>query len=351
MATFTNREYADIHFIYGYCNGNARAAVEEYRTRFPARRVPHRQVFYNVHRTLQETGRFPTSISERPVRQQTGNEEAILDIVENSPHISVRRISNRTGVSRMQAWRALRTSGLYPYHIASVQALQPADHAARAEFCSWLVQHQDLPASILFTDEATFNRDGMPNTRNSHIWARDNPHATNETHHQQRFSLNVWCGVLDDQLIGPFVMQRRVTSEHYLHFLKNELVGLLEEVSLQKRKEMWIQHDGAPLHFGKQVTAFLNDTYPNRWIGRGGPIAWPPRSPDLNPLDYYLWGHMKSMVYATKIHTEDELLTRILDTAASLRADNRTLQRATSSIVTRAEMCLERRGGHFEQLL
>ena len=31
---------------------------------------------------------------------------------------------------------------------------------------------------------------------------------------------------------------------------------------------------------------YLNECFPNRWLGRGGPVAWPPRSPDLTPLDY-----------------------------------------------------------------
>ena len=48
----------------------------------------------------------------------------------------------------------------------------------------------------------------------------------------------------------------------------------------------------------------LNVTYPNRWIGRGGPVQW---SPDLTPLDFFLWADMKSMVYGTPVTSEEEL--------------------------------------------
>jgi len=49
--------------------------------------------------------------------------------------------------------------------------------------------------------------------------------------------------------------------------------------------------DGAPLpHFSCFVTDVLNERFPDGWIGRGGPIPWPPRSPDLSPLDFFLWG-------------------------------------------------------------
>lgn len=39
IARFTHQEYADMHFIYGFCNGNARAVAREYQRRFPNRRT------------------------------------------------------------------------------------------------------------------------------------------------------------------------------------------------------------------------------------------------------------------------------------------------------------------------
>ncbi|KAK9727401.1 Helix-turn-helix domain (DUF4817) [Popillia japonica] len=78
MLTFSNEEYADIHFIYGLCNGSARAAVREYRRRFPTRKLPCRTVFSDIHRCLRETGKFPAATSERPIQQELLQEEAIL---------------------------------------------------------------------------------------------------------------------------------------------------------------------------------------------------------------------------------------------------------------------------------
>ena len=59
--------------------------------------------------------------------------------------------------------------------------------------------------------------------------------------------------------------------------------------------------DGAPPHFSCFVTDVLNERFPDAWIGRGGPIPWSPRSPDLSPLDFFLWGYIKNIVYAEKI--------------------------------------------------
>jgi len=88
---------------------------------------------------------------------------------------------------------------------------------------------------IIFTDEAQFNRDIVNNTHNSHVWGDENPHATVESNFQQRFSVNVWCAVLDDQLTGPFILEGRLTGEAYLRFLQEELPQLMEDVLLNKR--------------------------------------------------------------------------------------------------------------------
>jgi len=50
--TFTHEEYADMFYVYGYCNGSANAAVNEYRGRYPLRRTPNRAVFTNVFHAL-----------------------------------------------------------------------------------------------------------------------------------------------------------------------------------------------------------------------------------------------------------------------------------------------------------
>ena len=67
----------------------------------------------------------------------------------------------------------------------------------------------------------------------------------------------------------------------------------LDAIINHHNNQMWFMHDGALAHFSRIAREFLNNNYTNRWIGRRGPIAWPACSPDLNPLDFYLWGHLK----------------------------------------------------------
>jgi len=64
---------------------------------------------------------------------------------------------------------------MYPYHKQRVQHLRPGDFAERLEFCKWLNDSRQLHLYILFTDEAQFNRGGVNNTHNSHVWADEIP--------------------------------------------------------------------------------------------------------------------------------------------------------------------------------
>lgn len=112
---------------------------------------------------------------------------------------------------------------------------------------------------------------------------------------------------------------------------------------------MIFQHDGAPAHFSRQAREFLNAHYPERWMGRGGPIIWPARSPDLNVLDYFVWGYIKDLVEHRRDGTEAEVREEIL--AAFNTITPEMAYRATRNIIRRAELCLRERGRHFEQYL
>ncbi|GFS61387.1 uncharacterized protein TNCV_3105651 [Trichonephila clavipes] len=82
---------------------------------------------------------------------------------------------------------------------------------------------------------------------------------------------------------------------------------------------MWFQHDGSPVHFSADVQSALDTAYPGRWIGRGGPVNWPARSPDLSCLDFFLWGHMKSIVYASSVDSDEAMVAKIAVVEGDIR--------------------------------
>ncbi|GBM90473.1 hypothetical protein AVEN_75850-1 [Araneus ventricosus] len=64
------------------------------------------------------------------------------------------------------------------------------------------------------------------------------------------------------------------------------------------------------------VQQYIRDTFQQQVIGYSGCVEWSPRSPDLNTLDFFLWGYMKQRVYATPPPTLKEIRNRITDAGA-----------------------------------
>jgi hypothetical protein len=78
MEMYTNAEYANIHFIYGFCDRNATAAAREYQLRYPDRRHPERLVFEVVHHRLRETGSFKPQTRVGCGRCNVQDDEVVL---------------------------------------------------------------------------------------------------------------------------------------------------------------------------------------------------------------------------------------------------------------------------------
>ena len=95
-----------------------------------------------------------------------------------------------------------------------MQRLEEGDEDRRLDLCRWVIANRRLIPFILFTDEASFTRDGINNTNNSHQWSDKNPHATVERNSQHRFYVNVWCSVIDSQLTGPAVLTESSYGAH-----------------------------------------------------------------------------------------------------------------------------------------
>jgi hypothetical protein len=134
--------------------------------------------------------------------------------------------------------------GLYPHRVQRVQALQPLDYPAHLQFCQWIAAHHHLRKYILFNNGAQFTWDGVCNTH-SHHWSNTNPHIAMEIHFQHRFSVNIWCGIIRNHLIGPFINEDLMNAAYYLNFLQNSLLLLLQDTPLQTRLRMSFQHDDA----------------------------------------------------------------------------------------------------------
>ncbi|GBM37372.1 hypothetical protein AVEN_48145-1 [Araneus ventricosus] len=106
------------------------------------------------------------------------------------------------------------------------------------------------------------------------------------------------------------------------------------------------QQDGAPPHYGNIVREFLDTTFSQQWIGRGAVMAWPPRSPDITPLDFSLWGYVKQHVYIERISDINHLKQRITVIIHSVTPD--VLTRVWEELDYRLDVCRATNGAHIE---
>jgi hypothetical protein len=83
-----------------------------------------------------------------------------------------------------------------------------------------------------------------------------------------------------------------------------------------------------------------------RWIGRGGPIAWPFRSPDLTPLIFFLCGYVKKIVYQVNINNLQQLKARI--TAVMATVTPNMLQATWNEVAYRLDICRATMGAHIQ---
>ncbi|GFV82190.1 uncharacterized protein TNCV_2790881 [Trichonephila clavipes] len=168
-------------------------------------------------------------------------------------------------------------------------AIHQNDHQARRRFVEWAQKEiavvPDFHKRILFSDQAHFWLNGYVNKQNCRIWSEANPQVYVETPlHPEK--LTVWCDLLAGGIIGPY---------------------------------LWFQQDGATCLTARATIDLLKDTFGDRLISRFGPVNWPPRSCDLTPLDYFLWGYVKSLVYPDTPQTLDHFKDNIRRVIADIR--------------------------------
>ena len=182
-----------------------------------------------------------------------------------------------------------------------------------------------------------------------HYWSVENPHWLHEVEHQRQWSINVWCGKVGDQLVGPHFFEGKLNGPRYREFLETDLPFLLENVPLAVRQQMWFQHDGCPAHYSGVAREVLDRDYNGRWIGREGPVNWPARSPDLTSPDFFLWGYLKNKVYETAPTSREDMMQKIINACASITPD--MLISCVRSFEVRINKCIEVQGYQFEHLL
>ena len=277
--------------------------------------------------------------------------EEILAAFETDPCSSQRKVAQETGTSQSSICRVLKEESVKPWKFTSVQELLVDDPPKRVGFCRLMLDRlsadSDFVRKICFSDEATFHLNGCVNKHNRFVYAKENPHLFIEDKMLRSPAITCWAMVSPDLGVTFKLLDSTMNSERYHDILQTIVFPILTQ---RRNRTKVYQQDGAPPHFATIVRNSLDCYLNNRWIGRGGPIMWPPRSPDLSVPDFWLWGQIRDSLYkAPRPKSLQDLKSRLIHLLESM--DKATIQKAYQSFVRRCELCVKQDGGHFEQLL
>lgn len=217
------------------------------------------------------------------------------------PKKSISERANDVGLNQTSVFRILHDLGLRCFRPFKVQELSAADKLNRQRFCGLFLDrldaYPDMLDNVVWTDECVFHMNGCANRRNMCRWSHENPNELLEIPHKTQ-SCHVWVGVCSRGLVGPFFLDGNVNQITYRVLLEEEVLPAIMDLYHGEQENVIFQQDGAPAHFARSIRAYLNEIFGDNWIGRGGPdLIWPPRSPDLTPPDFFLWGVLKDKVY------------------------------------------------------
>ncbi|GFS92033.1 DUF4817 domain-containing protein [Trichonephila clavipes] len=232
---------------------------------------------------------------------------------------------DRFNMHRCPTWRVFSGTGLEP--VTKKATVRYLYHSATAATGYRESQgYKDLfLLFFLINDEAHFWLNGCVNKQNCRIWSEANPQVYVETPlHPEK--LTVLCALWAGGIIGPY-------------FFKND----------EGHYELWFQQDGATCHSACATIDLLKDTFGDRLISLFGPVNWPPRSCDLTPLDYFLWGYVKSLVYADKPQTLDHLEDNIRRVIADIRPQ--MLEKVIEIWTSRLDYIRASRGSHMPEII
>ncbi|GBM11095.1 hypothetical protein AVEN_242983-1 [Araneus ventricosus] len=134
-----------------------------------------------------------------------------------------------------------------------------------------------------------------------------------------------------------------------IEILNVVILDFMDELLLTVLPCVLFQQDGSPVHHTTFVKQWLNKEFPEKWMGLHGPVEFPPRSPDLTLMDFYLWSRLRTAVYLSPPLNKAELQQRIQDGCREIIEQE--LDRVHRSVIRRMQLCIGMDGKHFEQAL
>lgn len=298
--------------------------------------------------------------SGRPrVARTAANVEQVTELICSQPDQpgtskSTREIATDLGISHTSVCNiAKKDLGMKCFKRVPGQVLNVATRNKRLSRCRRLLRR--LPLSklrkVFFTDEKAFYLDPPASSHGKRVWGvgrkRDLP-SERLIRQRAKFSRHVMASAgvcYRGKSRLHFVPDKaKVNTECYIN---NLLPDLLQDCHDLLGEDFVFQQDGAPAHTARRTQDILQQSCPD-FIQKDD---WPPNSPDLNPLDFHVWGVMldRYQKHLPKPQNIEELKTVLQQIWESLPQEQ--IKKSILSVKKRLLACVRVKGGHFEHLL
>ena len=186
------------------------------------------------------------------------------------------------------------------------------------------------------------------NKQNFRIWSTQKPL---EVFEQQLHApkVTVWYGLSSYRVYGPFFFKDAetgnacsVNTEAYIEMLNTVMT---DDIHL----DVQFQQDDATAHTSLAARDCLKNNFGNKNISHLIDFPLPDKSPDLSPLDFFLWGYIKENVFKSNPNTIDDFKQVTSEVIYSINQD--VFVAVIANFEIQIYLCIELLGGHFEHLL
>jgi hypothetical protein len=268
---------------------------------------------------------------------------------------STRQAASEIGISATSVRRIAKMDlGLLSFKRMPVQVINDATKLKRLTRSKVLLRRLTVQKTkrVFFTDEKIFYLNPPVNNQNNRVWSTGRKRDVDPQRllvQRAKFSAHVMvsagiCYGGKGRL--HFVAEKaKINAEYYVNNLLPGLIGDCQ--NLAPSNNFIFQQDGAPAHTSRLAQEWLEQNTPD-FIKKD---EWPPNSPDLNPLDFHIWGAMleKYQAYIPKPTNKTEL--KIVLEAIWNDLPQEPIKKAVLAFKKRLQACIRADGGHFEHLL
>uniref|UniRef100_A0A8R1EWW0 HTH luxR-type domain-containing protein n=1 Tax=Caenorhabditis japonica TaxID=281687 RepID=A0A8R1EWW0_CAEJA len=276
--------------------------------------------------------------SGRPRSVNTRNTRAIIKkrIIRNDG-LSLNRMASQLGIARSTVQSIVKNDlKLKSYKLRRGQYLSDKSKAMRLEKCRKLLQHFQVRrvSDVIWTDEKIFTIEPLPNRQNQRqlLSKDDSMSPKRRLAHNRLFpkKCHGWAGNHGNRVYQKIVLM---------------IICYPGSLSTLAGGPFILQQDWAPSHGSRSTLAVLEAHFPG-FLDKN---LWPASSPDLNPMDFSVWGMLEGKIAGKVFATVDDLKAALEVAWASI--DDGYLRRTVNSVKKRLRACVKARGSNFEILL